>query len=224
MKYFGLLDAEIYLTINICIVILSLITVLQKGRSLRSLSTIMWSYLSVILSDYIPMKIRSTVDRLLSGVWLISCTVILAASAGLMRQKMMKRYSIEWIDSLDDLFEWKHMAIQSSDLSRFTYYIYDNLDYRKALDFSKRLNKISSQEFELGHVDIDYERVHSGEIAVVMYAGYLEIIKWNFILNYDMIEDVDFHISKEGIPSEPYFIQFNKLRFERDELLLLDKM
>ena len=82
-------------------------------QSVKVFFTTLWSYASVLLSDYYSLRIETRIDRLLTGVWLMSCVVLLAAFSGILRDLMIKAKPILWIDSWEDLLEWEELEIQA---------------------------------------------------------------------------------------------------------------
>src|SRR5690348_9841156 len=87
MKNFQCFDNEIYLAILLSILILSCVTAINT----KKIKTSLWIYISIILSDNYSIRMNSkSVNRILFGVWLLVCTVLLAAFSGILRDRLMK--------------------------------------------------------------------------------------------------------------------------------------
>ena len=68
----------------------------------------------------------------------MSCTVLLAAFSGQLREQIIKPKSIEWINSWKDLIEWQHLKIETFKTSSLVIYI-DQLE--KEEEITKILKK-----------------------------------------------------------------------------------
>ena len=154
---------------------------------------------------------KTLLERNLMGIWLMSCTVLLAAFAGLLRNQMIKQQTIRWIDSWDDLTEWKHMNIQTTTTGYLVSFIDNHPNHIYSKEFVPRLEKIEYVDIETGIAAFDFDRVISGKLAIASNADYLEIFKKNLLVD-GLVEDVNFHISSLGGVSQPYFIQLHKTR------------
>ena len=188
----------------------------------------MWNYFTVLLSDHYSMIGRKGVDRLLSGVWLMACTVLLAAFAGLLRRQMMKTQPIRWIDSLDDLYseEWRDLFILTSDATEIAFAKRGgHKEFNIPEEAFERLQVVSHIDFELGHVpsSMTIGLVFEGIVAIWGTLGYLQaMIKP--LIDYGLQEDIDFHISRSGTIGQPYFIYVNKIRFDTNMTKTLNKV
>ena len=109
-RIFESLDLYIYVSIIISIIVLSLLSTLSI-RSKNKFLTVLWSYVSVILSDNYSLKYNAKSDRFLIGVWLMSCTVLLAAISGIFREFLIKAKPIYYIDTWKDLAEWNLLNV-----------------------------------------------------------------------------------------------------------------
>ena len=163
-------DKEIYLSILLVMIIMALV-VFTYRKSVKVFFTTLWSYASVLLSDYYSLRIDNRINRLLTGVWLMSCTVLLAAFSGILRNLMIKAKPILWIDSWDDLLEWKGLEIQAFHTSGLGAYI-EKYDTPMTQNFKSRLKGgyLTIDEFEKGikthDKDMDYEGVRDGRTAI----------------------------------------------------------
>ena len=211
-KIFETMDFRIYIFILLSVFIMSLVVAIPRV-SINVFFSNLWSHLSIILSDNYSVKsaVMSTADRLMIGVWLMSCTVLLAAFSGLIRELMIKPKPIYWIDSLDDLAEWKHLTIWTTSATGLSYYLTNFRNESMAQNFVKRIvvlnNDLLSDDPKRWDNEFDYNGVKDGKVAIVGDLFYSYILKQNLISRYGMIEDLDFHISKsDDLPSQPSFI------------------
>ena len=218
-KLFETMDYRIYFSILASVIIISLVMAISR-TSIKTFVSNFWSYLSVILSDTHSIKnaVKSTAERLLTCVWLMSCTVLLAAFSGLLRDLMIKPKPIYWIDSWDDLAEWKHLAIYTTYASDVNYYISFSSNESIAQNFAKRMVLLNNDDLNNDPKKWDigpyYDGIRDGKVAMVGDLFYMDTFKQNLISRYGMIENLDFHISElDDIASQPSFIVTNGLTF-----------
>ena len=123
IKQFQVFDAEIYLGILTSLIILTLASCLNNKFTIVTFIKNIWNYFIVLLSENNSIIRRKGVERLLSGVWVIASTILMAAFAGLLTEQMMKPQPIRWIDSLDDLYsdEWKDLYITTTDATEIAF-------------------------------------------------------------------------------------------------------
>ena len=143
-------------------------------------------------------------ERTLAGIWLLSCTILLAAFSGQLREQILRPDPIDWIDSWEDLHEWKDMKIQVNFHSEIKRLINNQPDHPFSLDFKNRLQ--FDEEDEKNQEDsynMDIEGMKSGRVAVSYPSAILQILKQNFI-EENFREDIDFHISQSGFTG-PFF-------------------
>ena len=188
----------------------------------------LWKYCTVIFSDHYSTRVTKGVDRLLSGIWLVSCTVLLAAFAGLLREQMMKTLPIRWIDSLDDLYseEWRDLFILSTDATEIAYARDGgHKEFNIPEEALNRLLTVSHIDYELGLIPSEWnvEQVYEGTVAIWSTLGYLQWFRRQLIKK-GLQEDIDFHISRSGTIGQPYFIMINQFRFDTNMTNTLNKM
>ena len=212
-KHFACFEPEVYFGIIASIIVISFVTSLYK-QSLKSFFTTFWSYLSVILSDYHSIKIRSTFEKIFAGLWLIVCTLLLAAFSGQLRDFVLKPKPIYWIDSVEDLYQWKHLTIQTSVISELKYFSENFPNNSMAQDFSKRFQLDQVNEGDLMSFDLDWEGLLDGRVAVVYPYFILQVIKRSLVSN-GFLEDIDFHISS-GDESQPFYSMSNKINLDEE--------
>ena len=118
------------------------------------------------------------------------CTVLLAAFSGKLIDKVREPFPIQWIDSFDDLYEWKDINILTSSSSDLADYIeiFNKKQHQNekawivARDFMSRTNTSDTDgqnhDRDLSNV-IDFDEVRSGRLAIVYNFDYLQIFKQN---------------------------------------------
>ena len=226
LQQFQCFNIEIYALILVSIVLISVFMSLYE-RSLKTFFRTFWSYSSVILSDYHSYRAKKSIERLLSGIWLMSCTVLLAAFSGQLRERIIKPKPIHWIDSWEDLIEWEHLKIEIFNNSNLIFYIENFADKNMTKKLKGRLKRLDEKEFlkndRTYDKDIDYEGVRMGVTALVQDEKYMKIIKQNLITD-NFQEDIDFHISKSGGIPQPYTTITNTANFNETLAMKWDLM
>ena len=213
-------DISIYISLFLFIIIMSLITGLSRN-SMKSFLSISWSYLSVLLTDYCTLRAQSLVDRCLIGGWLLSSTILLAVFSGLMRDVLTKPKSIHWIDSWNDLSDWKHLKVVTPTTSSLAYNIKTFGKDPMAEGFADRVSiGIDFDKYEKGEMsydnDIDYLSIKEGKLALIADLDVLTILKKNLVTKYRLKEDIDFHVSEsEDTVHQPAFLTLNKLKMNK---------
>lgn len=196
-------------------------------KSLNTVFKSFWSHLSVILSDSYSMKINKRSDRIVSGSWLLVCTVLLSAFSGQLRELLIKPKPIQWIDSWKDLSQWKHITkIQTQPLSNFINYVkvYKDSD-PMAKDLSGRVEQpleVKQKYYTNGSynskLSLDFDGLmaglRAGKVALVYPTHYLQIYK-NVLISKNLEEDIDFHISESGDSPQPVFTETNRLTLNK---------
>ena len=223
-QQFKCFNIEIYISILFSIVLISVFMSLYK-RSLNTFFRTFWSYSSIILSDHFSHKVNKSIERLLSGIWLMSCTVLLAAFSGQLRESLIKPKPIHWIDSWEDLFAWEHLKIETFRSSNLNTYIDQ---FEKENGKLKERLKILEDELYINNTktydkDIDYEGVRMGVTALVHNHEYMDMIKLNLIKN-NFQEDIDFHISKSGGIPQSFTTLTNRANFNETLAMKWDLM
>ena len=147
-------------------------------------------------------------------VWLMACLLLLSAFSGQLREEILRPRSIRWIDTWDDLYEWKHLNIvtyQHSVLKMFAD-VSPNDTYSQ--DFNKRF-EIIDESLENTWDIPDIDRLKRGEVAVV-YPNHAFHIAKKSLVSDDFQEDIDFHISKyeygeDSDEMQPYYVMTSKV-------------
>lgn len=208
-------DIEIYYAIFVSLILFSSLYAL-KNNSLKIFFKTVWTYTSIILSDNYSIKLSKNFDRYMAGLWLISCTILLAAFSGQLWNRLMRAQTIDMIRSWNDLYflpQWKHLKIQTfKDLD---FYLFtEQIDSEMANNFAERLDNstlVDPYDFLLGeksYDSLDMEGVLKGTTVQCYEDVFLQIFKQNYIRK-GFREDIDFHISEEGGGYSPYFVSYN---------------
>ena len=83
------------------------------------------------------------------------CTVLLAAFSGLLRDQLLRPDPIYWIDSLQDLYEWKELEIQSFGGTYIDTFAKDPKGGPMATNFKSRLQTLYYYGFYENDIDFD---------------------------------------------------------------------
>ena len=119
-------------------------------------------------------------------------------------EQILRPEPIEWIDSLEDLYNWKDMKIEVNFHSDLKIQINKEPDHPFSFDFKNRLQfDEGDEEKQEDSFNMNVEGMKSGRVAVSYPFPILQILKQNFI-DENFREDIDFHISRSGT-SKPYF-------------------
>ena len=219
-KHFTVFDWEIYYAIFTWILVISVVSALSR-RSLKTFIKTFWIYLSQILSDFsLPHKNKTLMDTILSGIWLLSCTVLLAAFSGHLRNRQLTPKPVVWIDSWQDLYERKDITIETSEIMSIVFYM-DNFNDTEdmASDFRQRTKIIKEKEYYHGHKsfrdDLDYKGLVEGRVAFILDMDLLQVYKDVLVEKYKLQEDRDFHISEHGDITQPSFTTINMLKIDQ---------
>ena len=145
----------------------------------------------------------------------------MAVFSGLMRDVLTKPKSIHWIDTWNDLSDWKHLKVVTSTTSSLAYNIKTFGRDPMAEGFADRVSiGIDFDKYEKGEKsydkDIDYLSIKEGKLALIADLDVLTILKKNLVIKYRLKEDIDFHISEsEDILPQPAFLTLNKLKMNK---------
>ena len=97
------------------IITLSLLVAI-KSKSLKMFHDKLWSHIAIILSEHYSRVFDDNVDMFFKGLWLVSCTIMLAAFPGPLLDRMMKPQPIYLIDSYKDLADRDYLRIDSFEV------------------------------------------------------------------------------------------------------------
>ena len=149
----------------------------------------------------------------------MSCTVLLAAFSGLLRQQQLEPKPIQWVDSFEQLLDeqWKHLDVKISTLS----HLHDFSLRNPQLDLIKRLKKnglnIIQNEQDAparykgmlpscDSIKNELDKVKNGSVAIIHQYTILRFCLIDLISD-DFKEDIDFHISRQSF--HPLFTHTN---------------
>ena len=74
--------------------------------------------------------------------------MLLGAFSGQLRMQILRPKPIEWIDSWEDLYNWKHLKIQVSFYSEIKLFVNNFPDHPFAKDFLERLQHNEGNEYD----------------------------------------------------------------------------
>ena len=225
LRAFQCFEPEVYYGMISAIFTMSLIITIQQQK-VKTFFTSFWSFLSVILSDYYCVPVKKAIERQLSSSWLISCTILLAAFSGGLRDQVIKGKAIYWIDNVKDLYHSKQISkihlIMLTDLSNFIKNHKNSNPMAK--DFSQRdLQEYNPAMGKKLEDTIDFEAMKRGTAAMVYPAHFIEIFK-NKMESDKFREDIDFHVSSNNGYSSPLFTVTNRVTLEDKYSLIWDKV
>ena len=224
-NFFNCFEPEVYYSSLATVIAISLIISASKRR-INTFFESLWTHTSALLSQSVLLPSNTAKDRLLSGLWLISCTVLLAAFAGLFRDLLIRKETIEWIDSLRDLYQWNDIQIKTFESDYIDDLINDYPNDSMAINFQKRVELLDYSMHSSPNVStyLDYHGVVRGRFAIVADLEFLHIEKTYLIENLSYIEDVDFHVSRLEEISTPGFIASNRFRLKNSMSNILDQV
>ena len=224
-RAFQCFEPEVYYGIIALIFLMSLVMSIKR-QTLKAFVASFWSYLSVILSGYYTVPANKAFERLLTFSWLINVTVLLAAFSGQLRDLVIKGKPILWIDSIQDLYNWKHVTkIHLLFLTDMSNFIHNHKDTDPmAKDFSNRdLQEFNASKGIKLEDTIDFEAVKRGTAALVYPTQYLQIFK-NMMASEQFREDIEFHVSNNGGYSTPLFTATNRAILEDKYSMIWDNV
>ena len=138
----------------------------------------------------------------MSGLWLMACTVLLAAFSGKLRDQQLKPKPIYWIETWDDLYEWKDIQIQTYDLTEVSNFVKNFPNDTMAQDFGMRANireqTLLTNDLVGGgniYTFFDFDGMRTGRTAIIYANHFLQILKKKLISD-EFREDIDFHLSE----------------------------
>ena len=175
----------------------------------------------VLLSKSLTIIVNRISERLLLGLWLMTCTVLLAAFAGLVRNQLLRPDPIYWIDSLKDLYDWKEVKIQTFQGTYLDKFTEHNIHDPMASNFRDRLKLLYYFQAKENLNYVDFSGIVEGRTAFVGFLHLLTYIK--YCLSH-MEEDIDYHISTYQEVSEPICfwtngVRLNQLMFDQINLV-----
>ena len=135
---------------------------------------------------------------------------------------MLRPDPIYWIDSLQDLYEWKELKIQTFTATYLYSLTEHNTDDPMANNFKDRLEVLTRFPKENGVKsslnDLDYKGIVEGRTAFVGFLQMLTTIKYKL---KDLEEDIDYHISTTEEMSQAIQMWTNRVRLNQS---MFDKL
>ena len=211
-KHFECFNIEVYYFIILSVVFISC-AISGHKKSIKLVLETFWTYLSVILHGSSDIDMRT--GLVIPYTWLLSCTVLLTAFSGELLKFLIKARPIYWINSWDDLFEWKHLRIQTIAQTDLGLFITKNPNNSVAQDLYLRTDLfpftiLSDPLLKM----FDYKGVSEGKVAIAFPSPYLHVFK-RYLMKLDMNEDIDFHISEFGDTWRPFFLWYNTKKLNK---------
>ena len=105
----------------------------------------------------------------------MSCTVLLAAFSGLLRGQLLRPDPIYWIDSLQDLYQWKELKIQAFGGTYIDTFAKDSKSSPMVKNFLSRLHLLNYYDFNENKkgTDIDYNGIPRNKIYHMQLQNFL---------------------------------------------------
>jgi hypothetical protein len=227
-KFVESFDMFIWIAFILSICLISLFVTIQQN-SIKNYFLYFWQYSALLLSEPITtfvykrdLHFRS--NKIILSFWLLSCTVLLSAFAGVIRVFFIKSIPNNNIDSWEQLYDRKEMRIITLDISFFNNYIqeFKNLDI-VAQEFYNRMEEpvsiidssVNKLMFNIQFIDIfirELEKILTGKYVIVLESYFFEQMINENLGNGDerekrIINDIKkLHISENGGGVMPYFI------------------
>ena len=157
---------------------------------------------------------------ILSSHWLVMCVILTAAFSGMLKDLLIKPRTIYWIDSWDDLVNWKELKIQTVVLNGLVNFIRKNPDHylSKEIINNKRLQAFQPSIFSENLDKVfDFDGIANGKVALVFPSQNLHVLKNNLIVR-GLEEDIDFHISKNGDSLKSCFVFYSEKNMNNKQI------
>ena len=168
----------------------------------------------VLLSDIIARRIDGNIKRLLTGIFLLACVLLLSLFSGGLYENLIRKQPIDRINSLEDLFTkpgFKTMKIVAPDWFELSYFI-ENDSSEMATNFKKRtvLLNVYDLYWNESYRNSIFDDVRSGKAVAVFGDKYL---LYSFAFNqenlYKMQHSNQYYISDHGFGVMPHFIIYS---------------
>ncbi|CAG2115864.1 unnamed protein product [Medioppia subpectinata] len=222
-KFIDCWDYNIYVCILLSLLAIGSVFGL-KYRSVGIGLETMWSYLSVLLSDYFNVKqIKKSFDRLFAGLWLIICLMLLSLYSAKQYDIMIAGQTYDMIETYDDLHakpQWTHLNIHAYSVEYLNQIMYDITDRNKiALKLLKRF--VVKEPFGLltniSQLRQLYKDVLAGNAVIIApkFLGYYLLRNIESIFGNSYRQDIDYHISTADISKTFYFWGVNNERLNQ---------
>ena len=215
-------DLEVYYCIIASIVVISgVISVYRK--SVKVFISNLWSYSSVIINGSYNLDQSCTFTMIISSNWLFMCVILMASFSGMLKDLLIKPRPIHFIDSWDDLVNWKHVQIHTTILSSLVNFVRKNPDHYWSKEIINNKRLITFQPSILNtNLDkaFDFDGIAKGKVALLLPSQYLNVLKYNLV-ERGLEEDIDFHISKFGASLKSCFVFHSQKNMNNYQILKL---
>jgi hypothetical protein len=210
LRFFQSFDHWIWLSILLSLLFISFFyNILNRKHSLKLFLLNLWKFSFVILSEPIPYIFmpKHTAKRLIVISWLLACTVLLSAFAGVLRRFFIQSVSYDIIDSWDKLYINKDINIYALQVSTINQLIESNQNIDEmAKDFSKRLTLISwDNKINESNMYNYYRNISMGKY--VFTDTIFQLLTVNKLAKSFGFNNL--HISEYGSVIYPYFLLIN---------------
>jgi hypothetical protein len=152
--YFQSFEINVWLLILFSLVFICLV-IKFFDKAFNNFRSNVWQYSTLLLSEPFPRKaylrsVKLLSHRLVLTVWLLSCTIFLAAFSGVLRGFFIRNVSPDVIDSFEELYHRNKIKVICTDISYFNYYVQNyKLTNSDAREFSGRLVVTKVPNFQI---------------------------------------------------------------------------
>ena len=206
------------------------------GLRLRSFGEVFetfWDSLSVILSDTISRVPKHSLERLLTGLWLLANTVLISIYSGELYNVLISSKVIDKIESIEELHtkhHWKGSKILMLDLGIMDIVVNGDKGDPVVNDLSSRAEAFISPEI-LTDSQIMKDMIKSVFIENnVIIANKLSIYyvlrkfqnEWTDFMSL-FIEGTDYHVSEPQRSSMPYHFMYVREMFDEYHIKIFNQ-
>jgi len=210
-------EPEVWFALITTLLCIALIMSIMRG-SIKTFFSTLWQFSTILLSDVMTKSFNKPYEKMIVCIWLLMGGIVLfSAFTGCIYGFMIKKPPIQKIDSFDDLhLQWKDKQIIALDNGPFVDFV-QNDKSDMAQDF-KRRTEISPIEnyFDDNFKDNAMKRLVSGECVLLheYYALKHMEIYLNTLIEFNRKKGnkygVDYHVSRSGGGTLPYFLLVKK--------------
>ena len=218
-------DSEVYYCIIASIVVISGV-ISVSNQSMKTFFRSFWSYTSVVIKGSFKLNNSSRITMILSSHWLLMCFILTSAFSSILKDLFIKPRPIYWVDSWDDLVNWRELKIHTVVLNSLVNFIRKNPDHylSKEIVNNKRLElfetSLLNKKIDIG---LDFDGIANGKVALVLPSQYLHVLNNNLIIR-GLEEDIDFHISKNGDSLKSCFVFYSEKNMNNKQILKYHSM
>lgn len=227
MSYLNCLDINIYYSIFISIILISLFFLL-KYKSINKFLKTFWEFSALILSDHLSIKLRGDEERIVASTWFLASVLILSIISVGIYNKIMEGIIIDKVEDFIDLLlkqDWINSKIHVIyPIGTFLETITEMYN-RKDTVLTKLYNRmeiILPYEFifdKLYRMSIFNDIMTNNSVIVlraIQSKWFINKIKTENNLKNSFIHGIDYFISQSS--SEQYFLLTITDRFNKTSL------